>query len=253
MMAFAILQEFSGPALAVMIAGLMIASLARGYSGFGFSALLVASWSIVTDPARAIVLAFMLEVTASIFQAISVWRDIPWKRVGLLIAGASLGTPIGVYLLANMDERILRMGIAGFVVLAAGVLLAGWKLKARANGAGTTSVGLVSGICNGTVGMGGLPVAIFLTADGDSPKRIRAAVIAYFFLLDIVGLIFLTQAGLVGRESISLAVLSLPILLIGMWLGGRHFLGATPEGFRRMSLGLLLILGVIGMARAIWS
>ena len=57
-------------------------------SGFGFSALLVASWSLVTDPAKAVALALIMEVTASVFQAFSVWKDIPWRRVGLLIAGA---------------------------------------------------------------------------------------------------------------------------------------------------------------------
>lgn len=249
----AALDGLSPLALGVMLAGLILASLARGYSGFGFSALLVASWAIVTDPAKAVALALVMEVTASVFQAFSVWKDIPWKRVGLLISGAVIGTPLGVYLLANTDGRLLRFGIAGFVLIAALALLSGWKLKARANAAGTAGVGVASGICNGAVAMGGLPVAVFLTADGDSPKAIRAAVVAYFFLLDIVGLIFLSREGLVGAETFSLAVLSLPVLLIGMWAGGRQFLGATPEGFRRVTLGLLIGLALIGMGRAIWS
>ena len=247
------LTGHSTPALLIMISGLMLASLARGYSGFGFSALLIASWSIVTEPAKAIALALILEVAASIFQALSVWKDVPWKRVGLLMAGAIIGTPIGVLILKHTDERILRMGIAGFVFLGAMALLAGWKLKARANQAGISGVGFVSGVCNGAVGMGGMPVAIFLTADGDSPKRIRASVVAYFFLVDLAGILFLAREGFVGVESFSLAILALPILLLGMWAGGRHFLGATPEGFRRISLGLLLLLAMIGMARAIWS
>lgn len=247
------LDGLSPAAIAIMLAGLVLASLARGYSGFGFSALLVASWSLVTNPAKAVALALIMEVTASVFQAFSVWKDIPWKRVGLLIAGAALGTPIGVHLLANTDERLLRMGLAGFIFLAAIALLSGWKLKRRANQLGTAGVGVASGVCNGAVAMGGLPVAIFLTADGDSPKAIRAAVVAYFFLLDIVGLIFLSREGLVDGQSFSLAILCLPVLLVGMWAGGRHFLGATPEGFRRVTLGLLLVLSLIGMARAIWG
>ena len=50
-------------ALGVMALGLFFAALARGYSGFGFSAVLVSSWSLVTDPARAIAVALMLEVS----------------------------------------------------------------------------------------------------------------------------------------------------------------------------------------------
>jgi uncharacterized membrane protein YfcA len=247
------LQGLSPLALAVMLAGLMAASLARGYSGFGFSALLVASWSLVTSPAKAVALALVLEVTASVFQAYSVWKDIPWKRVGLLMAGAIIGTPAGVYLLANTDERLLRLGIAVFILIAAVTLIAGFSFKSRANAASTAAVGVASGACNGAVAMGGLPVALFLTADGASPRAIRAAVVAYFFLLDIAGIIFLSREGLVGAETFGLAVLALPVLLIGMWLGGRQFLGASPEGFRRVTLGLLIVLAVLGIMRALWS
>ena len=84
-------DDLTAPALAVMLAGLGLAALARGYSGFGFSAILVSSWALVTDPARAVVVALFLEVSASAMQAVSVWKEIPWKRVSLLMAGAIAG------------------------------------------------------------------------------------------------------------------------------------------------------------------
>jgi hypothetical protein len=119
-----------------------MASLARGYSGFGFSAVLVASWSLVGSPALAVVVALVLEVTASIIQAASVWQDIPWRRVGLLMAGAIVVTPLGVHLLAATDERTLRIGIAIFILLAAVALLAGLRLPTRARLPLVLSVGV---------------------------------------------------------------------------------------------------------------
>lgn len=240
-------------ALTVMLLGLIAASLARGYSGFGFSALLLASWALVTDPAKAITLALLLEVTASVFQAASAWKDIPWKRVGLLIGGAVIGTPIGVHLLVSMDEATLRLAIAGLVFVMAVTLSAGFSFKTRATHASTAGVGVASGLCNGAAGLGGLPVALFMTADGDSPRAIRATIIAYFFLLDIAGLIFMSREGLVTTETFSMAILALPVLLVGMYLGQRQFMGATPQGFRRVTLGLLMVLSILGMVRAIWS
>ena len=241
-----------GPvALAVMLAGLAAGALARGYAGFGFSALLVASWSLVGTPVRAVAVALVLEVTASVIQAVSVWRDISWRRVGLLIAGAAVGTPLGVHLLAVTDERTLRLVIAGFILVAATALLTGLKFRGRSTPPTVLAVGVASGACNGAVALGGLPVAIFLTAEGASPRSIRASVVAYFFLLDVVGLLFLTRAGLVQTQTFSLALLCLPVLVVGMWLGSRHFLGATPEGFRRITLGLLVALALIGIVRTL--
>jgi uncharacterized membrane protein YfcA len=248
----ALLADYNPVAIAVMLAGLIMASLARGYSGFGFSALLVASWSLVGAPAQAVAVALVLEVSASILQAASVWRDVPWRRVGLLAAGAVVGTPLGVHLLAVANERTLRLGIAGFILVAALVLTAGFRLRRRSGPAGTVVVGSLSGLCNGAVAMGGLPVAVFLTADGDAPRVLRAAAVAYFFLLDIGSFALLLGNGLVGGETVTLAALSLPILAAGMWLGTRHFLGATPEGFRRVTLGLLIALALLGFVRALW-
>ena len=241
---------FSPPALALMAAGLFLASLARGYSGFGFSAVLVASWSLVTEPSVAVALALVMEVTASVIQAFSVWRAIPWRRVGCLIAGAAVGTPAGVWLLAHAPLEATRLGIALFVLVLAIALLAGFQFRRRASGAGTVAVGVVSGVANGAVAMGGLPVALFLTADGDSPARIRAAVIAYFFLLDLMGLAFLAREGLLRQETLAHAVAAFPVLMVGMWLGARHFLGATAESFRRTTLWILIGLALLGIGRA---
>lgn len=237
--------------LTVMAAGLAVASLARGYSGFGFSALLISTWALVGDPAPAVAVALTLEVTASVLQAASVWRFVPWRRVGLLFAGAVVGSPIGVQLLAHAPREPLKLAIAAFVLASSLALIAGCRLKRRAGAVGTAAVGGLSGLANGAVGMGGLPVALFLTADGDEPARIRAASIAYFFILDVFGLILLAREGLVGAETFTKAALSLPVLIGGLWLGGRRFLGATPDSFRRSTLWLLVILALVGIGRAV--
>ena len=236
-------------AFAVMAAGLFFASLARGYSGFGFSAVLISSWSLIGDPARAVGVALLLEVTASLIQAFSVWRDIPWRRVWFLLAGAAIGTGPGVYLLSNVPSSILKVALSVFLLVAALLLLKGWKLRKRANDAGSLAVGIASGVANGAVGMGGLPVALFLTADGDTPAKIRASVTAYFFLLDIMGLAFLRNAGLVDQGNVALALWSFPVLVVGMTLGTRHFLGATPESFRRITLFMLMAIAAAGLIR----
>lgn len=240
-------------ALGVMVAGLFMASLARGYSGFGFSALLVASWSLVTSPAKAVALALVMEVTASLLQAVSIWKQIPWRRVGTLMAGAVIGTPAGVWLLVQVPERPLKFGIALFVLTVATLLLAGFRLKKKAGDGGAVAVGVVSGVANGAVAMGGLPAALFLAADGDHPARIRAASIAYIFLLDVMAIGLLWNEGLIGTGTFVHWTWAVPVLVLGMWLGTRHFLGATPESFRRVTLWLLVGLALTGIARALFG
>ena len=247
-----VLLELSPLALAVMGVGLFLASLARGYSGFGFSALLVSSWSLVTEPSRAVALALVMEVVASVMQAYSVWRIIPWQRVAILTLWAVSGTPFGVWLLANLPPDTMKLAVAVFVLIAAVVLLAGFRFTRAANAAGTAAIGVVSGVANGAVAMGGLPVAIFLTAEGGNPAQMRAALIAYFFFLDLIGLGFLAQNGIVQSTTFVDAIITLPILAIGMWYGTRRFRGTTAEAFRHTTLWILIGLGLTGIARVVF-
>ena len=249
----AAISELSPLALVVMGAGLFVAALARGYSGFGFSALLVSSWSLVVEPSRAVALALVMEVIASVMQAFSVWGMIPWRRVAILTLWAIIGTPAGVWLLANLPSDAMKLGVAVFVLIAAVALLMGFQFKRNASPAGTATIGMVSGVANGAVAMGGLPVAIFLTAEGGSPAKMRAALIAYFFLLDLIGLGFLAQTGIVRSATFADALVAFPILVIGMWYGTRRFLGTTAESFRRTTLWILIGLGLIGIARVVFA
>jgi hypothetical protein len=98
--------------------------------------------------------------------------------------------------------------------------------------------------------MGGLPVALFLAASAEKPAVMRATFIAYFFGLDIVSGLLLAREGVLGKEALAAAALSLPVLAFGLWLGGRHFLGASEAQFRRHTLFLLIGLAGFGLLRA---
>jgi uncharacterized membrane protein YfcA len=238
------------PALAAMAVGLFVAGFARGYSGFGFSALLVASWSLVAPPALPVAVTILLELSASVLQAVSVWSHVDWRRVALLLVGAVIGTPFGVAVLGIASPDLLRLVIATLLLACCGALLAGYVLKRKLGAAGDVVVGTASGLANGATAMGGLPVALFLAASGVEPAVMRATFIAYFFPLDLITALLMVHQGVIGWETLTLALICLPGMAIGLVLGGRHFLAATPEQFRRQTLYLLIALALLGLVRA---
>ena len=235
-----------------MALGLIAASFARGYSGFGFSAILVASWSLVAPPSLGVAVAVLLEVSASIMQAASVWRDVDWRRIGLLLAGAVVGSPFGVAVLTLAPASSVRLLIAALLLLCCCGLLAGFRLAKPVGTAGQVAVGGVSGLVNGATAMGGLPVALFLAASSISPATMRASFIAYFFALDIIAGSLLAREGVLGLQALVTAALCVPFLILGLVFGARHFLFATPEEFRRHTLWLLVALALLGLVKALW-
>lgn len=240
-----------GPlALAWLALAILVAGFVRGYSGFGFSALLIAASSLVTNPLNFVAVVVILETVMSLQAAKRAGPDVDWRRVWWLLGGAALGLPLGLWILTGVSEDTARAVVSGYVLVMCAVLLAGWRLRAEVRGAGNGLVGVVSGLANAP-GMGGLPVAAFFAAQPMQANVFRATLIAYFPLLDIYSAPLYWYAGLVSWDTLTAALIALPLTLLGNWLGGRHFFGTDPQEFRRFAIVLLAGLAGMGLVKAL--
>jgi hypothetical protein len=79
----------------------------------------------------------------------------------------------------------------------------------------------------------------------------RATMIVYLTGLDIITLPLLWAGGLVSWDTAIGLVMAFPLLGLGVWLGGRQFLSASPSTFRRFAVMLLMTLSVLGLLRAV--
>jgi uncharacterized membrane protein YfcA len=79
----------------------------------------------------------------------------------------------------------------------------------------------------------------------------RATMIVYLTGLDMITMPLLWAGGLVTWDTAIGVVLAFPMLGLGVWLGSRQFLAASPSTFRRFAVMLLLALSMLGLLRAI--
>jgi hypothetical protein len=190
-------------------------------------------------------------VAASLHLLPSIWREVHWRSLFPLMAGALAGTPIGVHALANLPEPPMRLALALFVLIATALLWRGFALKTMPSLPATLAAGTATGLANGAFGLGGPPVVLFYFASPAGHAAGRASLIAYFLFTDLVGLGFLAREGLVTRQSGLLALAFLPALALGVWLGSRSFRTADPARFRRIVLMVLALLALITAVKAI--
>jgi uncharacterized protein len=227
----------------------LVAGFVRGYSGFGFSALLIAASSLVTNPLNFVAVVVILEMLMSVQAAKGAGPDVDWKRVGWLLGGAAFGLPLGLWILTGVSEDTARAVVSAYVLVMCGVLLAGWRLRGEMKGASNGVAGVISGLANAP-GMGGLPVAAFFAAQPMRANVFRATLIAYFPLLDLYSAPLYWLAGLVSWDTLWAALIALPLTLLGNWLGGRHFFDTDPQDFRRFAILLLAGLAALGLGKA---
>jgi uncharacterized protein len=240
-----------GPGAVIwMAAAVLVAAFVRGYSGFGYSAMVIAASSLVTNPLNFVAVVVILETAMSLQAAKGAGPDVDWRRVWLLLAGAAVGLPLGLWVLTGVSEDTARAVVSGYVLVMCGVLLAGWRLGAEVRGGGNALAGLVSGLANAP-GMGGLPVAAFFAAQPMAAPVFRATLIAYFPLLDLYSAPLYFWAGLVSWDTLWASFWLLPLSFLGNWMGGRHFFGTDPQDFRRFAIVLLAGLAALGLFKAL--
>jgi uncharacterized protein len=222
-----------------------LAAIVRGYSGFGLSLLAITALSLLMAPATIIPTMFMLEIAASLHLLPGIWRDIHWRSLAPLIIGCVIGTPLGVWLLANVPAAPLQVALALFVLTAVCFLWQGYALKTMPGTLASGAVGAASGLANGAFGIGGPPAILFYFASPAGNVAGRASLIAYFLMTDVVGLTFLSREGLITWPTFYMAVIFLPALVLGNWLGAKGFKGTDPATFRKAVLILLALLAAL--------
>lgn len=233
--------------MAVVLFG---AAFVRGYSGFGLSALVIAGAGLVTDPLHLVPVVLMADVVLTLAQARGIWPHVDWRRVVTMFAGALVGVPAGLAVLSSIGVDGTRLAISLFILVMCAVLWWGWTFRQTVGTGGNVGAGVVSGFAN-AAGVGGLPVAAFFAAQNMSAAAFRATLIVYFTVMDLWTLPLMGSHGIITQDSFIAVAWGMPLFLLGIYLGGRHFLAAQPKEFRRFAIVLLAVLAILGLIKAV--
>ena len=230
-----------------------IAGVVRGLAGFGFSALCFFSLAPVFSAQTIVPLMFVMEVMASLHLLPKVWRQIPWRWVGVLFVGTSVGMPLGVMALQHWQSDWVR-GLAGAGVLIACLALwRKWHFKSAESLIWLIFSGLVSGFVNGLASIGGLVVAVYMLSSNMPLTAMRAGLILFFLIADLYGLFWLNGHGLVSPHLPSLLLVMMPVMLLGNQLGYSLFSRINIGVMRKFTLALLSGLASIALFSALSS
>jgi hypothetical protein len=229
----------------------LFAGVVRGFAGFGLSAFIVAGTSLLLPPRQIVPAAMMLEILASLSLLPSVWRHVAWHWIGPLLAGYAVAVPLGVWCLATLPEAPLRIAVSVVIFAAAVIMLRGWHPNFRDTFALRLGTGLGSGFLSGLSSIGGMFAATMLFTTSLPAARLRATLIALFFVSAWYGLAWAWQQGLAtGATALWAAWLLVP-MLAGIAIGRRFFARAAEAQFRRSVLRVLAGVAAVGLVRAL--
>ena len=222
---------------------------AQAATGFGFALVGVPLLALALDAHTAVVVITAVDLVLTTMIAIREWSHIEWRSVWVVTAASFLGIPVGLYVLATFEERLLNAVIA-VVVLAFAALIA-FGLKVSRGPRTEIAAGISSGILLASTGMNGPPLVAAFQVMGLSPRRFRATLQAAFTAQAIVVVTGFALTNQFTGPSITVAVTAIPALIIGWVIGDKLFHRLAGPQFRRLVLATLVASGVLTLISAV--
>ena len=228
---------------------IFVASIVRGFNGFGFSAISVSGLSFILPAIEIVPIILLLEVFISIFMIPYIWNKIDWKFVVQILIGITIGSPIGLYLLKYLSPQITHLIICLVVIFFSLLLMRGYTNLKINNLISKVATGTISGIVNGFSTLGGLPVALFLLVTSIQPAIIRGSLAALFFLTDIYAFILSFFGGIIDMTTIFRVFSIIIVLPLGVLIGDKFFTKVKEATYRKVVFYFLILISIIGILR----
>ena len=243
--------DFTLSQFLIILLIVLIASVIRGFNGFGFSATCISGFSFILPAIEIVPIILILEVFISIFMIPYIWSKIDWSFVLKLLIGIAIGSPIGLYLLKYLSPETTHLYVCLIIIFFSILLMKGYSNKNINNDQAKIFTGIISGTLNGLTTLGGMPVALFLLATNIQPAVIRGSLAALFFLTDIYAFILSFFGGIVDMTTIYRTIPLIIVLPLGVFIGNKFFIKSKEQLYRKVVFYFLIIISTIGILRII--
>jgi uncharacterized membrane protein YfcA len=233
--------------LVALMAVALVASISRGFSGFGSALIFMPLASTVAPPSLVAPLLLVIDLVCAAPLAPNAWKLADRKSVALVAFGALLTVPIGTYALTQFHPVTTRWIIVAFVTVLLALLISGWRYHGKPYPALSVGVGGLAGFCSGLAQTGGPPIVAYWLGQPIAGVLARANIVLYFAFTDIISFFTYIQAGILTWDVAGLSLLVGPVYGLGLFIGARLFGVASETVFRRICYSLIALAAIIGL------
>lgn len=228
---------------AVVIA---IAYFVRGLAGFGSGLIAIPLLAFILPLTVAVPMVVLLDYLASASHGVKHSELIRWRDLLPLLPFSIVGVVLALYMYRQVDAILLSRGLGIFIILFAFYSLLNLAPHHIGSRLWAIPAGSLGGLIGTLFGTGGPFYVIYLKLRGLDKSDFRATY-AMIFLLDgagrLTGYLF---TGFYNLDSLLLVAVSLPVMIVGMYIGGHIHANITQLTFQR-AISLLLIASGIAL------
>jgi uncharacterized protein len=230
---------------------IIISSLIKGMTGFGFTLLsfpLLLTWY---SPKEIIPVLMICNLIASIMIVLQKKEyKMLDKQSYYLISTGGLFTIAGVIALSSTDGKwLLRLSGILFIVLTIYSLSRRMPKKATMRDSAYLSAGAFIGFLTGAVSVSGPPLSLFLNKADISNSKFREIFASFSVITAIIAVFGYYQTGMITMYTLKSSLIFIPILLTGTIVGKKFNTILSIEKFQTINIVLTLIASIMMIIR----
>lgn len=241
----------ANPALVEVPAVFFVASVVRSCFGFGEALIAVPLLALVLPVEVAAPVAVLVSITVALIVVVQDWRHVHARSALRLVLSTLAGIPLGLLLLKTVPEALVKTALALVVLAFSLYALLGPKREALRTDRLAWLFGFGAGVLGGACGMNGPPLAIYGSLRGWSPRHFRATLQGYFLPASLLGMSGYWAAGLWTQAVSRFYLLSLPLVLVGVFLGRAIHHRIEAGRFETFVHAALLTIGAVLLWQAL--
>jgi uncharacterized membrane protein YfcA len=229
---------------ALVVIVVFCASFVQTLSGFGFALMVMPLITFALGLRTAAPLVALAGLTLYTVNLLRHRAAFNLKEVLPVGIAAALGVPVGVWVLANANETLVRQLLGLMLVAYASYALARPKAPRLQSRRWAYPAGFAAGCLGGAYNTPGPPAIVYGSLRRWPKDEFRAALQALFLLTGLLVVASHVVAGHVTVQVLHLYLYAAPALGLGILVGSRADRWVDANRFRTLINAMVLVLGV---------
>jgi len=233
--------------LPFLIGAVVVSGVVRGFTGFGTALIYVPIASSVLPPLLVVVSLIVFDVLGAMPLTPRALRDGAPREVAWMMPATLVGLVAGLWVLTRMDPVVFRWIICVTALVLLVVLASGWRYHGRLGGTARSGVGAAAGFFGGVSGAAGPPVILFYMGGTRGAALIRANILLFLILTDVVYIAVLGSRGLLDPFAVAIGLLLIVPYALGGLIGQAVFDPAREGLYRGVSYVVIAGAALVGL------
>lgn len=222
----------------------LVAVFTQSLAGFGSGLVSMAFLPLLLPVLTAAPVVALLTSSLEMILLIRFRSAFNWKAVLPLTGASLLGIPIGVWALRGLSEGFLLHILGAVMAGYAAYALLNFRLPELKHPVWALVFGFAAGILSGAYSVGGPPAIIYGNCRRWQPDEFKSNLQGFFLINDVIVLINHAIVGNLTPAVWQTFALAVPMIVVGLLAGSRLDRRLNPLVFRKLVLGLLIVMGV---------